>query len=82
MDKEDIIIKTLENENQLLKENIKKQVNYNKELKNSIDALITANENQREITNKVWEEKQAIEAHLNKIINSRSYKIYKKIFKK
>lgn len=82
MNKEDIIIKTLENENQLLKENIKKQVNYNKELKNSIDALITANENQREITNKVWEEKQAIEAHLNKIINSRSYKIYKKIFKK
>ena len=41
MNKEDIIIKTLENENQLLKENIKKQVNYNKELKNSIDALIT-----------------------------------------
>ena len=82
MNKEDIIIKTLENENQLLKENIKKQLNYNKELKNSINALITANENQREITNKVWEEKQAIEAHLNKIINSRSYKIYKKIFKK
>ena len=82
MEKEDIIIKTLENENQLLKENLKKEIQNSKELNKYIDELKIENEKQKEITNNVWEEKQVIEAHLNKIINSRSYKIYKKIFRK
>ena len=82
MEKEDIIIKTLENENQLLKENLKKEIQNSKELNKYIDKLKIENEKQREITNNVWEEKQEIEAHLNRIINSRSYKIYKKIFRK
>ena len=79
MEKEDIIIKTLENENQLLKENLKKEIQNSRELNKYIDELKIENEKQRNITNNVWEEKQVIEAQLNKIINSRSYKIYKKI---
>lgn len=82
MEKEDIIIKTLENENQLLKENLKKEIQNSRELNKYIDELKIENEKQRNITNNVWEEKQVIEAQLNKIINSRSYKIYKKIFRK
>ena len=82
MEKEDIIIKTLENENQLLKENLKKEIQNSRELNKYIDEIKIENEKQRNITNNVWEEKQVIEAQLNKIINSRSYKIYKKIFRK
>ena len=82
MDKDEIIIQTLENENQLLKQNIKKEIKKNEALITEIDGLKNENEKLKEITNKEWEEKQMLENRLNRITNSRSYKIYKILFRR
>ena len=82
MNKEEIMIKTLENENQLLKQNLKKEVQKSENLLKNIEELKIENQRQKEICNKKNKEKQIIEERLNRIINSRSYKIYKAFFRR
>ena len=82
MDKEEIMIKTLENENQLLKQNLKKEIQKYDELIKSIAELKNENERQKEINNNILKEKQILENRLNKIINTKSYKIFKTFFRK
>lgn len=88
MNKEEIMIKTLENENQLLKDNIIFETQQNEEkkiiienLKKEIELLEKENENQKALINQKIEEIKNIQDNLNQILNSRSYKVIQNIKK-
>lgn len=88
MDNNEILLKTLKKENDLLKEHIEtneKKINDLNEKCNELQEEYNKMEKQREkdaeINKKILEEKIMIENKLNSILYSRSYKITQKIKK-
>lgn len=81
MDNNEILLKTLQKENDLIIENTNKLKNKCNDLQNELNKVKAENDYQKLVNSNLKEERDRLQQQLDSILYSRSYKIIQKIKK-